>query len=182
MYCCLVHRTVCRFYIIYKSIPYLNKNSNSKITKHLDKMTNENTKITQKPINKINQCILSNTKDKIDKSKTSNLIYNIPCNDCEKSYIGQTKQHLESRLKQHKASTKKQTKDNSDTALAKHTFDTKHTFNYDNTKILHRENNFKKRITLESLYIQKNINNAVNFKTDINNLNKAYSYNLSLIK
>ena len=41
-------------------------------------------------------------KNKNDVNQKSNVIYEIPCNDCEKVYIGQTKRYLKKRIYEHK--------------------------------------------------------------------------------
>ncbi|KAI4476868.1 hypothetical protein M0804_013195 [Polistes exclamans] len=73
--------------------------------------------------------IYTKLKDKVDKFEKSNLVYKIPC-ECEKSYIGQTKQKLKKRLDQHKNDCKpiNISKTNT-TALAEHHFKTGHIFN-----------------------------------------------------
>lgn len=98
--------------------------------------------------------------------KKSNVIYQIPCGDCNKVYIGQTSQYLNERLNGHKFQ-------NNTTALKKHAHDYKHKFNFDNTIILDNENNKKARNILESIYI-KNNENTCNNKTEITNLPKLY--------
>lgn len=75
-------------------------------------------------------------------------------------------QYLNERIKGHKYQQ-------NNTALKKHTKTTKHTFNFENTKILHKETNEKARNILESIYIKRN-NHACNNKTDIKNLPKLY--------
>lgn len=46
-------------------------------------------------------------KDKLEMKKQSNLVYSIPCLDCDKSYIGLTqRQYLETRIGQHKDNVK----------------------------------------------------------------------------
>lgn len=110
--------------------------------------------------------MFSKLKSKIPLNKQSHIIYQIPCNDCNNVYIGQTKQYLEERLKGHKYQ-------NNVTALKKHTKNSKHTFNFNNTTILDKEKNEKARNILESIYIKNNIN-ACNNKTEIKNLPKLY--------
>lgn len=44
----------------------------------------------------------SKLKSKTPTNKKSNLIYQIPCNNYEGVYIGQTSQYLENRIKSHK--------------------------------------------------------------------------------
>ena len=62
------------------------------------------------------------------------------------------------------------------TALAERAITNKHSFDFKNTNILDFENNFKKRLMLEMIYIQKE-NASVNYKTDIDNLSAIY-YNI----
>jgi hypothetical protein len=109
----------------------------------------------------------STLKSKTPKNKKSNIIYQIPCNDCDGVYIGQTSQYLENRLKSHKYDKKNKT------ALTNHEHTKKHTFNYNNTKILKTESQTKKREFLEMVEIHKQ-KNAINDKKDVSNLNKIY--------
>ena len=66
------------------------------------------------------------------------------------------------------------------TALAQHAHTFKHTFDFNEVKILEHEKNFKKRLCLEMIHIKKN-NNSINFRTDIENLNDIYSNIIKLI-
>lgn len=100
-------------------------------------------------------------------NQRTHIVYKIPCNSCNACYIGQTKQYLEKRLDQHKKSKENQT------ALATHKTNTGHDFNYNQTKILDTETNYKKRIIKEMIYIKKD-KNAINHRTDIKNLNSIY--------
>jgi len=164
---------------LYVSLPYINKKVNYQVKRLLKSNLKEEVIIVDKPINKTSTNTLSNVKDKIDKKDKSGVIYEITCNDCQKSYIGQTKQYLKDRLKQHASTVKLANKKQHDkTALSQHAVKERHHFNFQNTKILDTEANYYKRIIKESLYIQKNIDNVVNFKTDTNNISIAYNYNL----
>lgn len=105
----------------------------------------------------------------------SNIIYKIPCKSCEGVYIGQSKQYLKNRIKQHENSTKLDIKDpNTSTALSEHTFNNFHKFDFGNTTIIDHEKNKRKRNILEMIYIQKH-KTAVNFRNDTENLNKIYA-------
>ncbi|KAI4476578.1 hypothetical protein M0804_013472 [Polistes exclamans] len=85
--------------------------------------------------------IYTKLKDKDDKLEQSNLVYKIPC-ECEKCYIGQTKQKLKKRLEQHRNDSKpKNAQKTNTTALAEHHFKTGHNFKFDETKILDKEDN-----------------------------------------
>ena len=117
--------------------------------------------------------ILATLKDKTQTKFKYNIIYEINCIQCNKKYIGQTCLFLHNRLLEHARSIKN--KENK-TALAKHAITNKHSFDFKNTNILYFENNLKKRLMLEMIYIQKE-NACVNYKTDIDNLSAIY-YNI----
>lgn len=112
----------------------------------------------------------SNLKTPIPKGKRSNIVYEIPCKNCNGVYIGQTYQYLKNRLNGHRYDKKNKT------ALTGHETEYKHKFDYDKTRILRTETNKKKREIYEMIYIQKN-ENAINSRTDTKNLSKIY-YNL----
>jgi len=119
--------------------------------------------------------LFSKVKDKDDISQQSNIVYKINCNNCNTCYIGQTKQYFKDRLRQHKndcniTNINKVNK----TALATHHFkEENHNFDFDNARIVDRENNWLKRNISEMIQIELNTNN-INFKTDTQNLNPHY--------
>lgn len=98
--------------------------------------------------------------------KQTHLIYKIPCDDCDSTYIGQTKQYLKNRLQGHKSSKNL-------TALKKHENNSGHKFNLDKTKIIAKESNYYARNVLEMIHIKKD-KNSINDRTDISNLSKIY--------
>ncbi|KAI4485278.1 hypothetical protein M0804_006783 [Polistes exclamans] len=133
---------------------------------------NTNVKLVFYNLGKINS-IYTKLKDKDDKLEQSNLVYKIPC-ECEKCYVGQTKQKLKKRLDQHRNDSKpKNAQKTNTTALAEHHFKIGHIFKFDETKILDKEDNWYKR-NISKMYDITN-NNTVNFRTDTNNLNRTYN-------
>jgi hypothetical protein len=106
----------------------------------------------------------------------SELIYEIPCSNCSKIYIGQTKQKLMKRIQQHKYDCRYEST-KSKTALSEHHFqyDPKHNFDFDNTKILDYESNFQKRNISEMTQIMLKKDQTVNHRTDTNNISHQYS-------
>lgn len=116
--------------------------------------------------------ITGNTKDKIETLEKTNVVYEIPCKDCESRYIGQTKRHLKTRIQEHKRSINHL--DNDHTALARHVKNTKHNFDFDKTRVLENEENLKKRLTIEMIKIKKE-KNSVNYRTDIEKLSIIYN-------
>lgn len=104
--------------------------------------------------NSLGKSALKSTKDRVPKIEKSNLIYSINCENCNKIYIGQTRQYLKKkRHYQHQYSVDKT--DVSSTALARHAHENKHTFNFNDTKMIGYENNQRKRDILEMYYIKK---------------------------
>ena len=118
--------------------------------------------------------IFKSTKDRFKKEQLSNIVYSIPCkdNNCKAVYIGQTKRFLKSRINEHKNNIREcPTKQN---ALTKHTIEKDHFFYFGSTKILSRDCNYKKRLLLEMCHIA-GTKEAVNLRTDIENLSKIYN-------
>lgn len=146
----------------YYSIPYISGLSEriGKIFQH------HNINITHKSQNHIKQ-FFSKLKSRTPKLKQTHLIYEIPCNNCEGKYIGQTTQYLQERIKAHKYTK------SASTALNKHKTETGHTFNYNEASILGFEHNNYKRNILEMIHINLQPN-SVNSKSEINNLSKIY--------
>lgn len=118
--------------------------------------------------NKLLKSNFSKLKAKTPPSKKTHVIYKIPCDNCDKVYIGQTSQHLEKRIQGHKYDKLNKT------ALTKHTQTMKHKFNFDKTEILATETHTKKREIIEMIEIKKHPN-SINDKTDTQNLNKIYN-------
>lgn len=123
----------------------------------------------------------TNLKDSIPKSDRSSIVYKIPCKDCTSCYIGQTKQYIKKRVKQHIYDcAPKNYQKIEKTALADHHFINDHNFNFDAYEILDTETNFKKRNISEMIHIQ--INNSINKRTDTDNLSKIYTFILDKFK
>lgn len=124
--------------------------------------------------------LYSNLKDTIPSTDRSGVIYKIPC-ECKKCYVGQTKQKLGTRLKQHINDCKPEKFiKNEKTALAVHHFDTGHIFNFEETKILDYEMNWTKRNVSEMVYIR--LNDTINHRTDTQGLSRVYNNILDKFK
>ncbi|KAJ9598842.1 hypothetical protein L9F63_026624, partial [Diploptera punctata] len=52
--------------------------------------------------NKLEGNLIKTGKDKIDTCKLTDVVYKIQCDDCEKSYVGQTKRFIRKRIDEHK--------------------------------------------------------------------------------
>lgn len=148
----------------YLKLPYL-KGISEPLAKIL-KPSNIN--IAYKCPNVLNN-VFGHQKDRTAKKKRTHVVYEIPCqSNCEKVYIGNTKQYLDSRINGHKYSCNV-------TALKKHTEETKHTFNFDETRILATERNDRKRNMLETMLIIRNKERTVNDRSDMNNIDTIYN-------
>lgn len=157
------------------SIPFISPIS-LLIKKEFSKMDVKNMNWSFKPINRFNQSIFTNTKDRIEKSNKTNVVYQINCSDCDQLYIGQTKQHVSKRINQHVSNCNSSNpKQVVKTMLSSHANKNKHKFDFENVKILHTEANRRKRELLESFYIAKNLDYVVNERKEANNLHYYYS-------
>ena len=88
-------------------------------------------------------------------------VYQIPCHDCDFSYIGETKHSFSIRKREHLADIRHLRFDKS--ALTKHVFDNEHSMDWTKVKILDFELDFTKRRFIESYFINQ-IANTMNDK------------------
>jgi len=110
-------------------------------------------------------------KDKLPKENMTEVVYKIDCKDCEATYIGQTKRHVNTRIKEHRNNIKLHSSNQS--VVSKHRSDHLHDFNWTAFDILHHEKYTKKREIAEMFYIKK-FNNTINLQKDTDNLNPIY--------
>lgn len=83
---------------------------------------------------------------------------------------------LGTRIKEHIANTKK---DDKKYVINEHMREYNHKFNFENTKILDKENNWHKRLISEMINIKLQ-DNAINIKEDTQNLNAYYNQIINL--
>jgi len=101
----------------------------------------------------------------------NNVIYKISCNDCDASYVGQTKRQLKTRLKEHKHNLKQDFSKHS--VISEHIVKYNHSFDWDNTKIMDRDSNYYKRIVSEMIHIKEQ-KKGLNLNSDTELLNESY--------
>lgn len=130
-------------------------------------------KMTFKHNNTIGKTLFSKIKDKNKLQETSNVIYKIPCKDCDKCYIGQTSQKIRNRNYGPKQNQKNY--QNSNGSLANHVANTRHSFDFDKTSILDVEKHPYKRLTMEGIHIFLEWENNVNCRDEINGIDHFYS-------
>ncbi|XP_065077334.1 uncharacterized protein LOC135700684 [Ochlerotatus camptorhynchus] len=137
---------------------------------------------------KTTKTLLQPIKDPIVTQQQHNVIYSIPCRNCEKVYIGMTTNHLKKRLSGHKSNINKlaeilQTTQHihAKTALIQHIADHQHTFDLEGTKIIDRTYRSSALSMLEMCHIN-NTSNTVNYRTDVAGLNTTYAGILHTVK
>jgi len=121
--------------------------------------------------------VIRKGKDKLDDCRRTEVVYQIECRDCDQVYIGQTKRHLETRVKEHKNNIKNPAGNFS--VVTNHRISLQHEFDWDKTRILHNERNRKKREIAEMFFIKKQGNN-INLQKDTDNLNSIYDQIITL--
>ena len=75
----------------------------------------------------------------------------IPCGDCEKEYLGQSKRQFGTRLKEHQKAVS--TLDKGKSALTEHVCYTKHEIAWENSKVITTNNRYGQRLCLEAWHI-----------------------------
>lgn len=121
--------------------------------------------------------VFSVLKDKIADYNKSYVVYKVPCQHCQLTYIGQTSQLLKSRLTQHKSDINKSKK--TACALTSHCIDFRHVPDYNNTVVLKTEKHLHKRLFMEMFYINQEPS-ALNSNIDVKNLSTIYTLLLNV--
>ena len=78
-------------------------------------------------------------------------LYSIPCGDCEKVYLGQTKRQFCTRLKEHQRAVSNF--NSSKSALAEHVCETSHNIAWEDSRIITTNNRYGQRLCLEAWHI-----------------------------
>jgi len=107
----------------------------------------------------------------LEPQRETEIVYKINCKNCDKVYIGQTKRHLATRIKEHYNNINNTSGNFS--VLTDHRLTFNHDFDWSNPNILHKERNKKKREIAEMFYIKK-FDNNINLQKDTENLNSIY--------
>ena len=103
--------------------------------------------------------ILSHPKDPVPSSNKSGVVYQIPCADCNKSYIGQTGRNLSQRIKEHQKAVATFNTDTS--ALAEHVLSKDHHIDWEKTSVIDQHPYTQTRCLVECWYIN-HIPNTLN--------------------
>lgn len=153
----------------YTSLPYIKDLTPKLLT--IFKSVDLNLKIANRSVLTLNS-LHSKLKDKTPLTLRSNVVYSIPCKDCNKSYIGQTSRPLKDRISMHKSDCRLHPER---CALAEHAIDADHQMDFDSVKILASHSHHSKRLFLEMACIAQE-GDCINRKTDVRHLSEIYSY------
>ena len=95
---------------------------------------------------------LVRVKQPREDKKKKGVIYEVPCQDCECVYIGETSRTLEKRLSEHKNAVKKHDTKN---GIAVHSWANQHQVDWEAAKTREVEGNYWRRRVLEALHIHR---------------------------
>jgi len=110
-------------------------------------------------------------KDHTEHMHKSNIVYKIHCNNCDASYVGQTKRQLKTRIQEHFNNIKLDKSRHS--VITQHILESNHSFNWNDIKILDSEPNYNRRLISEMLHIKEQTN-GINLKKDTEFLDESY--------
>jgi len=82
----------------------------------------------------------------------NNIMYKIFCNDCNASYVGQTKRQLKTRTNEHVKNIRLDESKHS--VVIKDMLENEHSFDWINIKIMDHETNYFKRLISELINIK----------------------------
>ena len=103
-------------------------------------------KATFKPQSTLKQ-LLMKVKQEMPKKKKKEVVYQVPCKDCLKVYIGETKRTLKTRISEHKQAVKKGDENN---GIAVHAHTTSHYIDWEGAWVHGTARGFWKRRTMGS--------------------------------
>ena len=122
-------------------------------------LTTHDIRVSTKPVRTLRQ-MLSRPKDPIPKEKKTGVIYEIPCQDCNTKYIGETGRALSTRIKEHQACVHLAKYEKS--ALAEHANSLGHDISWQDVDILSTQSNWLRRKITEAWWIAEKDNVLTN--------------------
>ena len=126
------------------TIPYI-KGTSETISRILQPC---NIRVAHKPTTTLRH-LLTNVKDRDEPNNRQGAVYKIKCSDCQAFYIGETGRNLNTRLTEHKRTTRNGDVNNH---IAVHHQLTNHNIDWDTDQCLTYSTNYFQRLTLESWY------------------------------
>lgn len=152
--------------VSYFTIPYVPLISEQfkNITKDL------NVKLSYRCLNKMKKFIKVH-KDSCPQTARSNVVYKINCNNCDASYVGQTKRQVHTRIAEHKNHIRRSTTSHS--VITDHRMSFDHDFEWDSVEVLDNEPHLHKRLISEIIHIKRQ-KESLNLQTDTECLPETY--------
>jgi len=103
--------------------------------------------------------------------KQSNVVYRVSCNECDATYVGQTKRQLQTRMREHRSDINRRS--SSPSVISEHRLTYNHDFKWDKVEILDNERTYNKRIISEMIHIKKQTN-SINKQIDTEQFPELY--------
>ena len=148
------------------------------ITESITKKLDNNYSFGYRCLNKLNKFIKVQ-EDSIPLFDNSNIVYRLTCNNCDATYVGQSKRQLKTRIKEHRNNIKLAPDEHS--VVSEHIIHYDHKFNWEHASILDKEINYHKQLVSEMIYIKEQ-KNSVNLMKDTELLDKAYLNILEMLR
>ncbi|KYN12201.1 hypothetical protein ALC57_15633 [Trachymyrmex cornetzi] len=111
-------------------------------------------------------------KGKLVQTRSGQKRYKIECENCDASYVGQTKRRLGTRIKEHKSDIRRNT--GSPSVITDHRVEFDHNFKWDDVRILDNESSYNKRLLSEMIHIKRQ-KHGINKMKDTESLPDLYS-------
>ena len=102
--------------------------------------------VYHKPVNTVRQQLV-HPKDPTPKELKSGVIYQIRCKTCNRLYVGETARTLKTRIEEHKKTTS--------SAIKEYQSNTGHIIDWENVKVIGKEDQWMKRKIKEAIAIRK---------------------------
>ncbi|KYN15983.1 hypothetical protein ALC57_11780, partial [Trachymyrmex cornetzi] len=148
-------------------VPFASKISD----KFKDITKNLNVSMAFFSLNKLN-CFIKTHKDPLPNMAKKHVVYKINCNNCDASYVGQTKRKLKTRItSEHRNDIRKS--NNNHSVITEHRLEHGHNFDWENTEIVDSERFLYRRRISEMLHIKLQ-KNGLNLQSDTEFLHHAY--------
>ena len=103
-----------------------------------------------KPMRTLRQTLMQ-LKNQIPEEKRRSVVYQVPCKDCSKTYIGETKRTLKVRLSEHKQAVKRGDPKN---GIAVHAHESHHSIDWDGATVKRTVTNYWQRRATEAIQIR----------------------------
>jgi len=117
------------------------------------------------------QKFIKTGKDQLSTLSSCGVVYKINCNDCEASYVGQTKRSLKTRINEHFKDINKTS--GALSVISDHRLNNSHEFNWNGVQILDRKPSWQKRTVSEMIYIKRQ-GHGINKQSDTDLLPDSY--------